>query len=424
MRPQSCRKTASLHAEPAAAVPGEADPPDVADIERAMIGSGLRISLLRRGSRAYSGGLAVVLDAAGAGWELVIDDISRALDAGVPLGVHLRAGCFSGTGAVLDVLADLVASSRFPRTPVTISVEGATSGQRCNAPDLAALSPGRARFVFIDRGKGAAFPAHRLGASGWLPALHAGVRSRCPLLSAEPTTTLLPNGGLAVPSHSAWLPVTVDLLQFTGSNGRFHESHFLAALDQAVTLGDTLLDHLSWCGPLQAEDARLNRRLAIVLAGIGDYVLACGEDPASLACQRRLDRLVAGAHDRVWERSASLAATRGVLPQLTEKQPSARWRDDAHRADWTRRWQDAVARVQVRHRNLLCLSPFSLLPGNGHYTPGWDALLPLLAHADVVGFAPAAGRAHRAWTAPERFHDALRRQIERFNSTSLISAGV
>ena len=78
----------------------------------------------------------------------------------------------------------------------------------------------------------------------------------------------------------------------------------------------------------------------------------------------------------------------------------------------------------MRHRNLLCLSPYSILPGAARFSRGWDALLPLLAHADVVGFAPAVAHRRPSSTVPGVFHDALRRQVQRFNETSLISTGV
>ncbi len=396
----------------------------VNEITRELSARGLRVVVVRRGHRAFAGGLAVVLDAASAGWDLVLADVSRALDQGVPLSVHIRSSCYAGTRTTLSVLAEKLADARYPATPLTISVEGATYGQRFNAQDLVSLTPARCRFVFIDQGMGAAFTTLRLGTEGWLPALHAGVRSRCPLVSAEPTTCLLPIGGLAVPSHSAWLPIDLDLARFILADGAVDEPSLFAALDQAVILGDALFDELSWCGSLQADDARLNRRLAVCIHGLAELFVAEGEDSCSFACHERLARLTDAVHTRLWDCSASLAASKGALPLLLEKQPSARWRDESHRQDWARRWQQAVARVQVRHRNLLSLSPFSLLSEQACSDPVREDLLALLAHADVVGFAPPPSRRPGAWTSAPGYHASLRRQVERFNATSFVSVNV
>lgn len=258
---------------------------------------------------------------------------------------------------------------------------------------------------------------------GWHPALQAGVRSHCPLLSAERSSALMPFAGTAVPAGSAWLPISLDLSRFSDSRGRIDERGLDRALDDAVAEGDTLIDAIAWSSAIAAEDARLNRRLAIRLEGVGDLVRRRGSDPSSLATLRSLNALLAALHAGLWRRSAALARERGLLPALKERQPRASWRNERHRLDWAQRWRAAVRQVQVRNRNLLVLTADMLLPGGNDAHPGYADLMPLLAHGDALGFAlrplPACWRPadHRY------FYARLQAQVMRLNATSFIAIG-
>ncbi len=259
--------------------------------------------------------------------------------------------------------------------------------------------------------------------SGCLPAMGAGVRSRCPLLAAESANTVLPVSGLSAPAHSAWLYLGVDLVKFADRRGRVCDDLLKRALDACVETGDALLATLSWVSPAQAADAHKNRRLAISLDGLGDLVVMAEEDPSSLACLYRLDRLIAGIHQHLWRRSRQLARRDGALPALTDHQPRANWRDDGHRQAWADRWHAALHRAQVRHRNLLVLSPYALLPRAGRSDSTFADLLPVLAHADALRFSGPTR--FNGWQATDikAFLDRMCAQVRRFNATAFIATG-
>ncbi|MEM9208784.1 MAG: hypothetical protein AAGA61_06030 [Pseudomonadota bacterium] len=251
----------------------------------------------------------------------------------------------------------------------------------------------------------------------------AGVRSGCPLLTAESANTVLPGIGISAPANTAWLSLGVDLVRFADRHGRICAKRLANALDVCVEAGDELMTHLSWVSPAQTADARKNRRLGISITGVGDLVVQSGDDPASLDCLYRWDRLLAAIHRRVWRRSRELAQRDGALPALTEHQPSARWCDDSQRRAWADRWFAAVKDAQVRHRNLLVLSPYALLPrGHGSHVAFAD-LLPVLAHADALSFSCPAG--FRGWQAVDikTFMGRMRAQIRRFNATAFVASG-
>jgi len=255
------------------------------------------------------------------------------------------------------------------------------------------------------------------------PALCAGVRSCCPLLAAEGSSTVGNHFGMTVPAGSAWVPLVVDLARFLRKDATIDRQRLQRTLELCVRHGDALHDHLAWHGSALKFDARLNRRLAIFVTGIGDVAAAAFSDPSSLSCLRALDELLGWIHTCLWDASRALAGERGALPALVEKQPSRRWRDRSHRQDWDRRWRLAVARVQVRNRNLLLLSPYSILPRRSRATPDYADLMPLLAHADVVGGAGPPWLWQWQASDLKHFYERMRAEIVRLNATSFIAAG-
>lgn len=257
----------------------------------------------------------------------------------------------------------------------------------------------------------------------WLPALHAGVRSQCPLLAAERTTTLTAGAAIATPERAAWVELVVDLVLYADAAGRVEHRALCEALECCVDSGDRLLDGLRWPSPRQAEDARLNRRMAIRIEGIGDLVARRNNDPSSIETLRETDRLMAEIRMTLWRRSQLLAGRRGTLPALTDRQPSSTWRDSEHAEDWARRWNAAVKKVSVRHRNLLVLSPYALLPRIGRAHGDYADLMPVLGHADAVSFA--APRLALNWGRADYryFYARLRSQVERLNATSFVAVG-
>lgn len=262
------------------------------------------------------------------------------------------------------------------------------------------------------------------GAAPLWPVYDAAVRTRCPLLNNETSNALLPGSGIAVPAGTAWLPLELDLSRFANNDGVLQTEAFAQGIDACVELGDELFSLLSWSGERQKNDALLNRRLAITLTGIGDLVLLRNADPGDLACLRDLDRLVGRIHAALWEKSKRLAEVRGPLPALEKQHPAGRWQDERHCQDWTARWQKAMKRVQVRHRNLLVMSPYSVLPRQAPAHRDFIDLLPLIAHADALSFADPPG--FHDWCAADftDFHRRAWAVTQRRDAASFVAAKV
>lgn len=270
----------------------------------------------------------------------------------------------------------------------------------------------------------AALHAAQSGPSPLWPACFVGVRSRCPLLGGEKARVVVPDAGITAPSGSAWLPIELDVCRFAAPNGGVCQGALDQALDGCIALGDRLLDRITWPDERQRDDARMNRRLAILLRGLGDLVVLRGQDPTDLGCLRSIDRLVGRIYESLWRRSRRLAEVRGPLPALAEKQPSGEWHDEAHRRDWQRRWRRALDEAQVRHRNLLVMSPYSVLPRTVCAKPAFADLLPVLAHADALSFADPPPM--QCWKTSDfrHFHQRTLALAARLNAASFIAVGV
>ncbi len=374
-------------------------------LQNRLTAAGVRAALCVRDDKVFATGVAALASSGGRLEKAAAAKLADASRQGLISSVRLHNGhgVADDSGELRDRLAQL--------------------------PDTTELIVGARVRAAAVQGRS---PAYRwLGASGevgnWRsdsvgnPVMPSGVRSCCPLLAAESASTVLPVSGLSAPAQSAWLRLSVDLVRFANCRGRLNDRSLKRALDACVEDGDALLDTLSWICPAQAADAQKNRRLAISLEGLGDLVVMANEDPASLACLYRLDRLVADIHRHLWRRSRELAHQVGALPALTEHQRCADWRDDGHRRAWADRWRKAVQHAQVRHRNLLVLSPYSLLPRAGISDGGFADLLPVLAHADALRFSGPLR--FRGWPVADinAFLDRLRAQVQRFNATAFIA---
>jgi hypothetical protein len=256
-----------------------------------------------------------------------------------------------------------------------------------------------------------------------IPAYAASVTTRCPLLGDEAATAVLPETGLQAPVESAWLPMRLNLIDFSDGRGRLQWNELQSALETAVDAGDRILDHLRWPLPQQQSDAWQNRRLAISVGGLGDLVVERGADPADLRCLQWMDETVARIHSSLWDRSKSLALETEPLPALLSNSPAVRWDCDIKKSDWNQRWRRAVASTAVRHRNLLVMSPYAVLPRAGA-SAGFVDLLPVLHHADAFSFAGPRVDGFRSCSEFANFHRRAWAVMQRRNAASLVAAGV
>jgi len=220
-----------------------------------------------------------------------------------------------------------------------------------------------------------------------LPAYGVTVRTACPLLADEVAASVLPVSGLQVPVDSAWLPMSLSLPHFADDSGEIRWDQLLPALAGGLELAEKIMDLLCWPQPAQRSDARLNRRLAMSITGLGDLVVRRGLDPENLTTLRWLSAIVERIREALWYLSGQLARNLGCLPALCSNDPSSDWEDSAQRENWRRRWRVALEKSAVRHRNMLVLSPYSVLSSSGACSAGHTDLLPVVAFADAWSFA-------------------------------------
>lgn len=135
---------------------------------------------------------------------------------------------------------------------------------------------------------------------------------------------------MQVPSHSAWIPINLDLVAFADIAGNLSMPSLEGALVAAVDDGERLHDQTKWADPLVEYDSWLNRRLAIALRGWGDVVERRGADPGTLRTLREMEELAEWCCLTLHKRSRQLAAQRSWCPALDEAgaivlQKNSRW---------------------------------------------------------------------------------------------------
>jgi len=265
---------------------------------------------------------------------------------------------------------------------------------------------------------------NRMTSPALRPAYGVTVRTACPLLADESTASILPVHGIQVPADSAWLPVSLALPRFADDSGDLEWRQLLRALVGGVELLDKIMDRLQWPHPGQQADARLNRRLAISITGLGDLVARRRLDPEDLDTLRWLSAIIVRIRKILWQRSSQMARINGCLPALCGSDPSARWDDCAHRESWQHRWRIALEKSAVRHRNMLILSPYSVLPSTTVGDAGYTDLLPVIANADAWSFADVPS--FRGWNLDEykTFHKRAWAVIQGCKTGTLVAAGV
>jgi hypothetical protein len=250
------------------------------------------------------------------------------------------------------------------------------------------------------------------------------VSSRCPLLSAEVATTVLPLSGVQVPTGTAWLPMHLDLTRFADANGSIDEPALEYALHCSVDSGDALFDLTSWSTAAIRHDAWLNRRLAIIVTGLGDLALRRRLDPRKFHCLKSLDQLLHWVQQTLHSRSQQAARLAGHLPALDRTDPTRSIPGGDVRDDWRMRWSRAVDKGAVRHRNLLVLSPWSVFPGNLPPDMRYADLLPLMAHGDACTFARSATLGHWNINEFKSFHQRAWAALHQRDNAALIAEQV
>ena len=432
-----------------AAMPKDAAPRrEIGDALRALRDAGVQPALFDTRAGPVAGGVtlpvsvpACVADTSGAAWRAIL----AYAESGVPATLVLRE---LGSGdAAIAALEAFAGSLRDRLGAAGLSATAPGVCLHAHAVPLPAYRllasrlPGNGpRWVLLDAlhmrpraGTRAAREAGRTWRFLWrcrhtryplLPAYAAGVTTPCPLLGDEAAGAVLPALGLQVPPGSAWVPLVIYLPEFADAGARLDWERLRHALHAAVDGGEVLLDALAWPDAALARDAAANRRLAIEVRGLGDLAAARGADPSALATLRWLAGVVARVRTLLWHRSRALAQARGPLPSLVRSEPVIGWDCDRRRRHWQARWQSALATSAVRHRNLLVLSPYAMLPAEARRASDYLDLLPAIEQADAFCFAAPPAGCFGSLEDYVRFHRRAWAVMRRRHAASLVAAGV
>ncbi len=420
-------------------------PPRAATIARpAMPNAGNAFSFPAPGQAPHGAAAVVSVQAALEGGKCsarILDRLCRAAAAG-PLCLHPRdlpagrRGLAAWTRFSELLHTALLRRQARPRGLATCIHSHHVPLRRFNAITDAAFGSGE-RFIFLD---GLQMQSHRnervarTTADNWayvwhgrqapLPVYGGLVKSACPLLADEVAITIAPGPGLLSPQQSAWLPVEVDISLLADGQGCVDESLLGSHFRDALTRADNLFDQCAWPGQRRQIDARLNRRIAMQVTGIGDLVRKAGADPAELDCLQSMLRIVGIVRQALNDASAELASQLGEVPSLSRACPPMHWLQGDHGRAWRSRFDAARRDAAVRHRNLLALSPYSVLPRSGHIDPGFIDLLPVIGLADAWAFSGAPRFSGWNVTQFKHFHRRARAVIQASQGTARIAAGV
>jgi hypothetical protein len=368
-----------------------------------LVGEGIPVNLSPGDFR----GEASTIDA----WQRFCEKIRAALDWRDLSGRHLGL-CIHSHQMPLEaywLIADAVLGCG-PRYVFLDSLQMITHS------DVALEERAEANWSFLWRQRVAARPV--------LPVYGGIVRSACPLLADEVAATVLPGSGLHAPAHSAWMPIPMPVSAFVMPGGRIRMPLLVATIGEALLIAEQMLDRVCWHDPQQHIDARDNRRLAFCITGIGDLVLEKGDDPGSLDCLRWLAGIVTRIRVELHLQSRQIAARQGAVPALEKANHVSQWRAGPQRESWCQHWNAAVRNSALRHRNLLVMSPYAVIPADAPSTAAFSDLLPVIALADAWNFA--APPDFCGWTAAQyrHFHRRARATIQGSHSTSFVAAGV
>lgn len=208
------------------------------------------------------------------------------------------------------------------------------------------------------------------------------VSSPCPLLADERADSVLSATGIQVPRNSAWIPMQVDVSQFLYQNGDIRLGALEKVLNDCVDRGDSLHDSSAWSSPAIQVDSWLNRRLAVTVRGWGDLVSCRGADPRAFQTLKELEELAEFIGKTLRARSRVLAKERGHCPALDVAGTNIL----TGGGEMKLRWQQAVDRTALRHRNLTTMSVWDVFPQGGRADLRYVDLLPLLRRANCLSF--------------------------------------
>jgi hypothetical protein len=212
--------------------------------------------------------------------------------------------------------------------------------------------------------------------------LEQTTRPACALAWGERSDAVLPVSQFEVRADTAWLAlgVRLDALGFRSLRDGQHELRRL--LRAVLRLADNLVEQLDWVSPDLAQDALVNRRLAVHVNGIGDLIDRWGLDPTAFASVNLATRVLALLRRLMVRESNALARERGPFPGLELRELTR----TLSRSLGEERARRLLRQSGLRHRHLLVLSPWSVFPVRAprHRLPAYLHLLPVIQAADTI----------------------------------------
>lgn len=181
---------------------------------------------------------------------------------------------------------------------------------------------------------------------------------------------------------TAWIAFEIDLARLGLSASQADLAAMRRLLRAGLRLADNLMEQVEWPSPELAQDALVNRRLALHVTGFGDVIDRLGMDPAAFPTVREAVRWMQLLRRLMLRESNRLARCRGAYPGLEVRDVESTL-SRSYGRDYARR---VLRQTGLRHRHLLVLSPFDIFPrGSPRHPPGaYLHLLPVLSSADTV----------------------------------------
>ena len=200
------------------------------------------------------------------------------------------------------------------------------------------------------------------------------------LMGTDRPDTVMPLSLFEAPGNTAWLGIQFDLSTIPAEQIERGVGHLRKLVRVGARLVDNLIDAVVWPSGELREDALANRRLAAHVTGIGDLVLRHGLNPEEFSTLRLIQRWLGLFKRQLLRESLRLAQERGPYSALGAERLVQALAPRYGEA----RARRIIARRSPRHRQLLALSPYCVLPRIPSAIPAraWLNLLPVIRIAD------------------------------------------
>ncbi len=207
-------------------------------------------------------------------------------------------------------------------------------------------------------------------------------RPACALAWGERGDAVLPLSQFEVRAETAWLALRIQLDALDLDSVRAGLNELRRLLRAGLRLADNLVEQIDWPSPELAQDALVNRRLAVHVTGIGDLIDRWELDPAAFSSVKLATRWLTVVRRLMVRESNALARERGPFPGLE-------LHDIAHSLASSlgdERARRLLRQAGLRHRHLLVLSPYSVFPERCPRRPlsAYLHLLPVVQAADTI----------------------------------------